>query len=232
MFVLRGLIGNTQRNCFDAAAAGGASPFDVSYLTSNVDLSDATVYTHAGLTFGAADADRKIVASVLSLKVNPYADISSVTIGGVSASVITGATTSIDVTGAGLVHSLYEADVPTGTSGDVVVTVASTTLRSFVSLWRVVSGTSSAGAANSADAQTTRTLTPTIPSGGVGIFASYASLSTTFNAWTNLDTENFDSVVEGTRCSSGGVRTTAGTTAVTANVGTSSLMSIVCAVYS
>ncbi len=208
----------------------GAGAFDVSYLTNLTDANDLSTYTFSGVSFGAADAGRKIVFAFFVPKVDPPPSITSVTIGGVTATLVTGATVGVSPTVTNLTGYLYEAVVPTGTSGTITVVLGAAAVRFAGGVWRVISGTASSGAGNGIASGSSATITPTIPTGGVGIFCAYNS-SGNFNAWTNLSTEDFDKTLESTRGVSGGRRTVAGATAVTANATTSGATGLVGCAY-
>lgn len=222
MFVLPGLIGNTQRNCFDKTAAAGG-PFAVSYLTNLIDTVDATTYTFSTVSLGDADAGRKILVPLYTLKADPAATISSVTIGGVSAALVTGTNTTVATGGASHLTEMWEAAVPTGTTGDIVITCSAQTVRMAGGVYRIVSGTSSSGGATSGTSvQTLNTGSSlVIPTDGVGICYSFASASSNYGNWTNVDDVlgDFDAVVETTRVHAGAQRATAGSTQVTATAG-------------
>ena len=93
-------------------SAGGVA--EVSQTASDGSASNLTAYTFSGLSLGVAATNRKIVVVV-----GGFADggetISSVTVGGISAEpVISQAATNTFL-------EMWQADVPTGTTGDVVV---------------------------------------------------------------------------------------------------------------
>lgn len=99
----------------------GLAEGTITFTDSSSNASDinATSYTSSGLAIGDADDNRQVyvslaVASTLGDDIN----LSSVTIGGVTATEIVGITTFIDNRGA----FIYRANVTTGTTADVVVT--------------------------------------------------------------------------------------------------------------
>lgn len=193
-----------------------SSPFDVSFLGSHPYTSSSTP-TKSAADFGVADGARKIAVAIFFASATVDLSVTSVTIGGVTASLVTGASYSGNLAGANFDGRIYEAEVPTGTSGDIVVTLTNTSVRGALVWWRVVSGTSSAGASNAGTGSSVA-ITPTIPASGVGLFASAANNFSPYGAWTNLDIEDVDGLMETGRGYSGGRRTTAGSTTVTANV--------------
>ena len=99
----------------------GKSALNISYLTSTQSTSALTTYTFSALSFGTEDANRRIIVAIGAYGGTQLRTISSVTIGGVTATAITG----IDVassTSYTFKTAIYEAAVPTGTTGNVVVT--------------------------------------------------------------------------------------------------------------
>ena len=99
---------------------------DIGTLTatdSDSSGANATSYTFSGKDFGSASADRKIIVGIVG-RSSSANTISSVTIGGVSATSIAGVVDENNTAA-----SYYVADVPSGTSGDVVVTFSATNLR-------------------------------------------------------------------------------------------------------
>jgi len=112
--------------------------------------------------------------------------VSSVTVGGVSASAVV---TSNNTTGGNqTMAALYVADVPTGTTGDVVITFSATVLRCGANVWRMVgaaSGTASATGSSVADPGTANL---TIPANGSAVGLAVADFSGSGQnvVWTNL----------------------------------------------
>lgn len=89
---------------------------------SNV-LADGNAHTHSGLSFGSAKSDRLLIAT-LTYNANNITSLSSVTIGGVSATRLVKRLYNQSA-GATLTPSseIWAASVPTGTSGSVVLNV-------------------------------------------------------------------------------------------------------------
>lgn len=211
--------------------AGGA--FDVSFLSTQFSTTDTATWTFSGISLGDADPGRTICVAVYTRKNDPTTTISSVTIGGVSATLISGTADTLANGGSNNIMAMYEADVPTGTTGDLVITCAAATLRMACAVYRVVSGTSSSGGiAKNASVQTLNTGSSlVIPTDGVGICYAFNAAASDFSPWTNLTTEDFEAIYETTRCASGGRRTTAGSTQVTATAGTVGEMMLCWAAY-
>lgn len=183
-------------------AEEGSSAVTLDFLTSVVDTSNQTanppVYTFSSVSFGAADSNR-VIAVAAFLAVN--SDISDVTIGGVTGTlagsqIIVGDTSFIDYRA-----GIWYAEVPTGTSGSIVITGSGTTNanQASIGVWRIITANStpSATASDADDADATNAVSLTIPTDGCGIawgFA-FATSGLTGGTWTNL-TEDFDEACE------------------------------------
>lgn len=98
--------------------AAAPDPIDVAFTDRASRIGGSGIYTASGLSFGAEAADRRIIAIVPS-KDDGAHSCSAVTIGGVAA------TKHCEITG-GTQISIWSAAVPTGTTGDVVMTFAGT----------------------------------------------------------------------------------------------------------
>lgn len=98
----------------------------VSYKGIYLSTTPGAEHTHSSVDFGVAASDRRIVvvASIIEAADEPV----TMTIGGVSA-------TEVTSPGNGLV--MFVANVPTGTSGNVVVTYDSSAPASSVLVWRI-----------------------------------------------------------------------------------------------
>lgn len=194
--------------------------FSLTYEDNRQDAGGvgATVTYNSGgdPSIGAADATR-IVAIGISGR-TPNLTISSATIGGISAT---------QVSGAGIVENsvmtsdIWYAAVPTGTTATVVVTWSGTPFDTGISTWSILGSTGTptvgknAGAASGPGAPASLSLPAyTVPSGG-GSFAIYTNrdVATPSNSWTNATQ---DYAVLATRFFTGAHTTTTGSVTVTA----------------
>lgn len=125
MFVLTNLIG---------FGTGGGYPPSLTFLQGSMSNTDATTYTFSGQNLGAADTNRWIIVCVSGVT-NVARSISSVTVGGVSA------TKLVQSEGSSVYrhNSIWAAHVPTGTTGDIVVTWSSGLLRCGYSAYSLTS---------------------------------------------------------------------------------------------
>jgi hypothetical protein len=87
----------------------------------------ASTFTYTGQSIGPEYPTRLIVVGVASLTISP---VSSVTVGGIAATLVTRATGAFNV-------EFWQADVPTGTTASIVVTTPPTgsNQRMSVSTW-------------------------------------------------------------------------------------------------
>lgn len=114
--------------------AGTASSLE--YRSVAVDAANVSTYTFTDMDFGAADAARYIIAAIAWRSAGTANDIDTVTIGGVTATLIQEARN----TGGGNLSAcdLYIAPVPSGTSGDVVISTTTAAVRLGVAVYRLV----------------------------------------------------------------------------------------------
>ena len=169
------------------------APAAIEFIASTFRTTDAAAFTFT-VSFGPAHAGRKIAVGI-GHRETVLVTISSVTIGGVAAAVIPG--TEVAFTASNLsALAFYQAAVPNGTTGDIVVTLTGTALRCSIGVWAlnnlnsvVDTGTSIADPA--AD-------TITVPA--LGAIIGYASQTHSAPAvtatWSGM-TERFDGTVEG-----------------------------------
>lgn len=102
-----------------------------SYLGTVNSITDATTYS-LPINFGSAAVDRWIIVCIkVGSSVLATVETTTVTIGGVTA------TKAINKTGNYADVSIWFAKVPTGTSGNVDITVNSTALRCHVSTYSI-----------------------------------------------------------------------------------------------
>lgn len=195
------------------ASAGGGVTFSAAWVSHAEDIVGGTTITYSALSFGVADVNRVIVVQICNRATATGATVASVTIGGISATQVSGALA--DTGGAGLFATdIWQATVPTGTSGNVVVTYTNSSTRSAVDLYRIVTATKTATAAVSAqNAATAAGLTSpsiTVPVGGVAIsmFGSRGPGTANDVTWTNA-TKDFTAIQFGASATASAATTTA-----------------------
>jgi hypothetical protein len=137
----------------------------VALTATGDDATALTTYTFAARGLGAADANRYILVAI-EARGGTGRTISSVTIGGVAATGLSlgGGTLIEAANGSSAYVALYYANVPTGTTGDVVVTWSAAVSLCSVHVYRTIVG---AGGISSITPTTTERVTNTSPSGAL-----------------------------------------------------------------
>lgn len=176
--------------------SAGAAAVNITLTDSSVDATDQTTYTFASQSFGATAADRKIVVGVGARGSGNFT-ISSVTIGGVTATLVVNSSSGLQDQAA-----LYIADVPTGTTGSVVIVLSTGILRCGIGVWRMIGAASSTPTDTGISAADPATTTLTISANGSGVGYGIQIDATSTATWTGLN-EDFDEVIEATITQSG-----------------------------
>lgn len=162
---------------------------------SNTDFemqnSGATTYTYTGKAIGTASAYRHIIVAIAANTNVASRTISSVTVGGISAT----AAVSAESTNTVFTRvAVYIAAVPTGTTADIVVTYSAAQLRSAIGVYaayNLLSTTPTSTGTSSSDVDP-MTASLTVNAGGVavGVAMNYYSTAQTDYAWTNMTKDN------------------------------------------
>lgn len=170
------------------------------YLTHIEDATDAAVYSGgvwSGVSFGVAASNRKL--AILHAVRNSAGDgtLTSITIGGVTATAV------VSLTGSGNTNKshIQIADVPTGTSGNIVITWSTTQLRAGAGLYAIYGAGSSTASDTDSSIADPASVTLTVPAKGVAIGGGYGGNGVSAS-WTGL-TENYDTLMEAGNLHSG-----------------------------
>lgn len=156
------------------------------YLQSAQDGTNLTTYTFAAQNLGSAVADRYIAYTVNGRSSDGAArTITSVTIGGVTATAGPFVGNSGSHVGAGI------AAVPTGATGDVVVTWSSTMTDCTVSLYYVTGVSSTTPTSSVTDTTTALSQSINVDAGGFAIGISTSDSGSATATWAGI-TEKFD----------------------------------------
>ena len=119
--------------------AFGAKSFAV--VDTDFSTTDLTTYTFSAQTLGEAHATRKIIVAIAGVSGATSRTISSVTVDGVTATAVI---TRINSGNSRNGHaSIYIADVPSNTTGDVVVTWSGSMLNTMIGLYSAINFSSS-----------------------------------------------------------------------------------------
>lgn len=162
-----------------------------SYLQTTQDTGDKTTYTFSSQNLGTAASDRVIIVGIAARKAGAATTISSVTVGGVTASIPVSYSNS---DGNSNISGIAVAEVPTGTTGDIVVTFGAGMVRAVITAWRATSLASTTPHDSLTDGSTDPTGTIDIPAGGFAV-ATALSNSVGTTTWTGL-TEHSDATLE------------------------------------
>lgn len=167
-------------------------PGTIAFMQSANSTADLSTYTFGSQNFGAAASDRVLIAAVTSRRAGGV-DVSSVTIGGVTAARVVSATSTEGVT------AIYAASVPTGASGTVEVVLTGTALRCNVDLYLAtgIAATAHATQATASFSGTTLSVSLDVPAGGVALAAAQSGGGSGAWPWTWSGlTERSDLAVE------------------------------------
>jgi hypothetical protein len=200
------------------AALGGdwpsvIPPFSASFITSDYVLGPLTSTTFSSISIGAADSSRTVVVGVSFNAGGSSRTVSSATIGGVTASVIS-------VAGSGFEGSaIIYADVPTGTTADISLTFSNTVNEAVaIGVYRLINVSNVADYTDTSGSTfTTSVTTPSTPS--YIISALGVGGDATLVSWSNT-TEQYSYIIGGSSRYHGGA-SVAASSAGTVNVSAS-----------
>lgn len=184
-------IAQTSWNGTGISCASGSGPV-LTYQTNATDSSDLTTYTFAAQAIGnPGDRDYVLVALYGSCIGTPGATISTVTIGGVSAtqSIISIGNNASNTSS--FVCGIYSAAVPSGTTADIVVTYSLGMAKAGVSVYTIKGNASITPTATNHFENTSATqsnLNTTTPSGNSVVLAAvyYGSGADVTVTWAGL----------------------------------------------
>lgn len=168
---------------------------DLSYVTFVSDATDLTTYTFSGASIGAVK-DRRWIIVIPAGQSNATCTISSVTIGGVTATSIGSQQTGTP----NVVIGMHALAVPTGTTADIGVTFSGSVFRCGCAVFSL---SSDFAPTTPWDFQSDNTVsanalgvTLSVPALGCAIAASFSfTTSATSHVWTGV-TEDYDTTVE------------------------------------
>ncbi len=164
-----------------------AIPASIVFTDRAGSLASLTTYTFAGLAIGSVTATRRIVVSVQATTAALAAI--SVTVGGISATEVTGC--SGYQSGEGWTIRMFIAEVPTGTTASIVVTVTGGATGCRLGAWALYDLLSSVPTASAVDVTDPVSMAVNVDAGGVAVAFAVSRFAMT---WTGL-TEDFDAVV-------------------------------------
>lgn len=162
-----------------------------SFLQATNDTSDLTTYTFSSQNLGTASSDRHIIVVVESRKAGAATTISSITIGGITADIVLQQSNSDSNSN---IAGIAIANVPTGTTGDIVITFGAGMVRCAIQVYSATGLASSTAYDTDFSTASDPVGSLDIPAGGFAI-AGGVSNSASSATWTNL-TEDHDNTLE------------------------------------
>lgn len=160
-------------------------PPTITFLQSTNDTANLTTYTFTSQNLGTANANRYI-AVCTTQRSSPT--LSSVTIGGVSATIVAQANNTGNVAGIAI------ALVPTGATGDIVVTWGSSGLNCAISVYQIDNLLSATPFHSITDITASPSINLNIPASGIALgFATVQNSSPM--SWSGL-TERDEGLLE------------------------------------
>lgn len=197
-------------------AAGGAILAYQSFVT---EASGGTTITYPTVAIGTAAANRVVAVIFACRSGTANMTASAVTIGGIAATQVSGAAGSSGSLQGG--SDIWYASVPTGTTGNIVVTWSSATTATGIQVYSILTTTPTPASGNGIAGVTTSLNTNiTVPASGVGISGMYAQ-SGAVVSWTNATADNHG-VITGARGLDAAHTTSTGAVSVTGTIGASS----------
>lgn len=183
-------------NLVGFGAGGSTPPVTISFTASaQREVSPAaSVITDSSIAIGTASATRKVVVGAACVGSAASArSVSSMTIGGVSATYVIGQS---DALGSQQYRvEIWQATVPTGTTGDIVTTWNANVAQHGIGVYAIYDA---ASAAHDTGGSTASPMSDTlnIPANGVAVGVAGSNGGATFT-WTNL-TEAYDAEMKTT----------------------------------
>jgi hypothetical protein len=175
---------------------GGDNITSLSFIESKTSTADATTYTITGVDFGAADSNRRVVIGFASRSGNAGHNVSSATIGGITATVL--AQHTANVGGGHSLVALIAADVPTGASGTVSVTLSNGAVRAIIGVYRILANNALAVANSASSSTSTGSSTSVTVSVEKGALLAVAITFTTGPtlSFSGIANDDFDATAE------------------------------------
>lgn len=191
-------ISNSQKNPTQGLCPGHLSGDSLSatYVSNAKSDTDASSYTFPGLSLGAASSARTIVIAASWRASGVAASVSNITINGIGATIHQSHFN--DTGGNRSAVTWASANVPTGETGDVIVTFSAAAVRIGITAWTLTSASPSF-AGSAATLTNGGSLTPGVSANGVVLSSSYNNTVTSpVASWTGA-MPNHASAMEGGR---------------------------------
>lgn len=198
-------------------ASSGATAFSIAFTDHAEDTTTQTTYTWSSKAFaiGTANATR-LVGAAISARSAVAPTVSSVTIGGVSATKVVECVVGTPEN----VTSMWQAAVPTGTTATISATFSLAAVRAGIAVYSVLgsNGVAPSGAAIATSTLGAPSASITVPSGGGSIISSVAVVAGATVTATNFTIDlNSTSLTSNTFYMAGSDTAHSGSTTYTVN---------------
>jgi len=175
-----------------AAGVPTELPEEITNVTSAISSADATSYTFSSVALGAASATRAIYVFITGQESTGQAPtITPVTVRGVTATKVTDVYNSTEPH---YVSSLWKAAVPSGTSGDIAVTLNKTMSQLGVIVWALTGDHYQFNLQTNTSSSTASFSLTSVPDNSV-ILAGRGGHSSHTHTWSSAVDENIDQVI-------------------------------------
>lgn len=196
----------------------GNYPTQLAFLQSAVNTTNLTTYTFTSANLGTVAANRYIIVSAVGIQ-NTTRALNSLTVAGVTA-------TQIQNVSAGRIASLWAVEMPSNSTGNIVMTFNGLMGRAGYAAWWATSSYDMTSPYDSANNTTISggsfSVTVNTPSGGVAIAADVESVTsgTATTVWTGVSVDYNDSFPGATTQGQSGAHTSvvAGALTMTASI--------------
>lgn len=168
--------------CISGLGGGVALPVITFEGTSAINTGGSS-RTFTAVDIGDEASDRVVVVCTHTAMSAGSCSVSSVTIGGVSATVVSGTNPT-----SGFNTSIWWAEVPTGATADIAVVWSASSNCGYIETYRIT-GLTSSTPLDGDSVVTTPDLTLTTQDGGVAIFAATRATAAAFT-WTDAIEDN------------------------------------------
>lgn len=186
-------------NGIDVTPSGSPA---ITYTDTAVDTNDLSSYTFTARSIGTAAADRRIIVGIFARSsVSTTIAVSGVTVAGITAAVVPGTPAGGPNGSVSTETSLWIVDVPTGTTGDIVVTLNNTGSRCAIALWSatgIVGSPSDVATYFVSGSNNTISLNADVLTGSIVVAIGGCNSSAVTMTWTGA-TEDVDAAVETSR---------------------------------
>jgi hypothetical protein len=199
---------------------GGRGQVTAEYISTVEDNTNKTTYTFAGRSLGAEGNQRKIAITVTGTGGAVDRTISSVSVAGVAGVQIV--QEYINVSSLSRVSAIFLANVPTGTTGNVVVTGTGAFANCRIGVYAIRGlDEMKAIATNQSSSSSTTSRTLSLTSNEAGCAIACANYGSGTATWSGL-TSNYDAAMGGDKATGASENfTTSGTKSITVTISSS-----------